>query len=957
MLSRNDFLKLVLPTLGDDECYCIFGIKNEFNKSITDQKFFTSVESLSKYADKLVSNSYNIFFGLSSFSKSDGRRTRECAKNTKSFFLDLDCGENKPFPDLASGIVALKKFVQESGLPSPTIVKSGKGAHIYWPLEEDLPHQKWHVHAQALKKKCTDYNFSVDPVVTCDVARILRMPETYHLKDKSNPILVEVIKVSKPMSLQDVERLLPPVGDVLDVGVRGKYDLDEATNNILGRLPTNFKIIMMKSLKGEGCNQLKFIAENQAITPEPLWRAGLSVAQVCEDRNTAIHVISRNHPNYSVSETELKASRTTGPHGCDVFKGINPSGCEGCTHSISTPALLGKVLPTQKPEDFIVVSDDEDTGEKKTYTLPKYPLPFSNGPNGSIIKLNTYKSGEVIPEGQDGCGGVLVYPFPFYVVKRMNDPDLGETMLLRLHLPKDGVRDFVMSLNNVMAKDKFVSTVSSFGVAAYGKDQDNLMYYITKWIDALQNAGKAEAAFRQFGWTEDRKGIILGETIYHHTGKEEYTPPSAPTIPLVPMFQKKGDLETWKDIINVYARPGMEPRAFAFFMGFGSFLLNGSVLDGFLLNLYSRESGSGKTTILQAINSIYGKPRELLLSPKDTYNARINRLGVMQSLATTMDEITNMPVEQMSNQIYDVTSGKGKNRLQQYGNAERNNHTKWQTGLITSSNRSVADALLAYKGFPDGDLKRIMEIKIAPDPYDNATWAREHFGRMMDNYGLAGPIFAQALAGDPKKYFAMLANTQTRLEQDVEIRNSERYWAIMASIAITGGHIANSLNLHNIPIPPVYEYACELIRSTRERHGEFVLAAEDFLGGYLQRHFNEILVINAKVDARTGMDFGPIKEPKGQLNARFEPDTQRLYVVKSSYQKDCTDRHMNCEDTLAIYRVNQALLKANSKEMAKGTSANAGTSVSVLCFDTSKLAGFNEKAFLRADSDEDDGID
>jgi energy-coupling factor transporter ATP-binding protein EcfA2 len=74
-------------------------------------------------------------------------------------------------------------------------------------------------------------------------------------------------------------------------------------------------------------------------------------------------------------------------------------------------------------------------------------------------------------------------------------------------------------------------------------------------------------------------------------------------------------------------------------MGFGTMLMKFTALDGFLLNLVSRESGSGKTTILQSINSVYGRPKELLLSPKDTYTSRMQRLGTMQSFAVTMDEI------------------------------------------------------------------------------------------------------------------------------------------------------------------------------------------------------------------------------------------------------------------------------------------------------------------------------
>ena len=72
----------------------------------------------------------------------------------------------------------------------------------------------------------------------------------------------------------------------------------------------------------------------------------------------------------------------------------------------------------------------------------------------------------------------------------------------------------------------------------------------------------------------------------------------------------------------------MEGRAFAFFMGFGGplmkFVADGA-LSGFLLNLISKWGGTGKSTMLEAINSIYGIPKPLLLSSKDTHNHRLHR--------------------------------------------------------------------------------------------------------------------------------------------------------------------------------------------------------------------------------------------------------------------------------------------------------------------------------------------
>jgi uncharacterized protein (DUF927 family) len=197
----------------------------------------------------------------------------------------------------------------------------------------------------------------------------------------------------------------------------------------------------------------------------------------------------------------------------------------------------------------------------------------------------------------------------------MQDPDLGETLLLRLHLPKDGVRDFLMPLSSALSKEKFIGLVAQHGVTVLGKKQDILMQYVAKWVEELQLTGKAEKSHKQFGWLEDNSAIIVGDREIRAT-EIGYSPPNSTTLPNVPFFQCKGDFHLWKDTINAYGREGMEYRAFAFFMGFGTMLMKFTALDGFLLNLVSRESGSGKTTILQAINSIYGRPKELMLSPR-----------------------------------------------------------------------------------------------------------------------------------------------------------------------------------------------------------------------------------------------------------------------------------------------------------------------------------------------------
>lgn len=945
MFSRTEFLSLVLPPLQKGECYCSWG--NDAQGDIK-QKFVSSIEELSAEANKLVKDNFNSFFALAKFGSADQGRYAINAVSLKSFFLDLDCGEDKPYPDIDSGLVALKSFCKTTNLPRPTIIKSGRGAHVYWILDTEISRTDWKPYAERLKQLCVEHGFKADPAVTTDAARILRVPNTVHLKDILNPIAVEVLLASPVISLGDIAPILAPTADILKAIEKSEFrrPMDAVTMALMGSSQSRFKIIMIKSAEGNGCSQLLHVYENQTTIEEPLWRAGLSIAQQCVDRDKAIHHLSKNHPDYNPEDTNRKANETKGPYTCETFKKLNPSGCEGCTLKITSPIQIGKEILEAEGEQS-VMEIEPITKELRTYTIPKYPYPFFRGKAGGIF-VRRKVEGEELEE--------LIYPYDFYVVKRMADPDHGETILLRLHLPKDGVREFIMPLTAVLAKEKFRDTVASYGVTVLGKKQEDLMAYVTKWVEELQLTSGAEQAHKQFGWLENESAIIVGDREIRAT-EIAYSPPSAPTLPIVPLFQPKGDFHVWKDVVNAYSRDGMEARAFAFFMGFGSLLMRFTNLDGFLLNLLSRESGSGKTTVLHSINSIYGRPKELLMSPKDTYNFRMQRLGTMQNLCATLDEITNMPPEQMSNQVYDVTSGKGKNRMKSQENAERLNHAKWALGLVSSSNRSVTDSLLSIKSFPEGELMRILEPHVKPDPYDDPAWSKQHFGRLMTNYGHAIEPYAQALVGQLPMVLAKMAQIQAKVDTHAEIKSTERYWSAMATIAITGGTVAKTLGLHDINVQPVFNYAVNLIKETRLRNREYMFDSDEYLGGFLQRHFNETLVINGNRDGRTGLEHGPIREPRGALTIRYEPDTKLLYVVVKSYRDDCAKNFANFEESLSPYRKSNALVGMKKKRMTAGTVANTQAAVNAIWFDTTKLDFFNENVLLNADNFEPPAVD
>jgi hypothetical protein len=943
MLSRKEFFALVLPPLEEGEHYCSWGNKG---KDEVRQRFTANIEELSDKSDALQADEFNAFFGLAKYGSPKNGRYAVNAISLKSFFIDLDCGDGKPYPTLDDGLAALKDFCRTTSLPKPTILRSGRGAHVYWILEEPMPREEWKPHAEQLKKICAEHKFDIDYSVPADAARVLRVPETNHVKDPTNPIPCEILYLAPVVANARMKELLAPSENILEDIAKsyGKRPLDPTTLALMGSSQSRFRTILIKSIEGTGCAQIANIYENQATVDEPLWRAGLSIAQQCVDRDKAIHNISKGHPGYHPQDTEDKANQTKGPYTCDTFKKLNPRGCEGCELKITSPIQLGKEVIEATEEESVVTGVVPQTKELRQYVIPKLPFPFFRGKAGGVFVHTKDKEGNDKDE--------VIYPYDFYVVKRMTDPDVGETLLLRLHLPKDGVREFIMPLASVLSKDKFREMIASQGMAVLTKQQDTLMWYVTKWVEELQMNSQAEKAHKQFGWLEDESAIIVGDREIRAT-EVVYSPPSTPTLPLIPLFNPKGDFHIWKDVINAYGRPGMESRAFAFFMGFGTMLLRFTALDGFLLNIMSRESGSGKSTILQTINSIYGRPKELMLSPKDTYNSRMQRMGTMQNFAVTMDEITNMPPDQMSNQIYDVTSGRGKNRLKQHENAERLNHTKWSTGLVTSSNRSVPDALLSIKSFPDGELNRVLEIKLEQDPQNDPVWSRNHFDRLLQNYGHAIEPYSQAILGQLPMVMEKMKQFQAKVDAAAETRNTERFWSAMVMLSVTGGSIAKQLGLHDINIKPVFDFGINLIRDTRVRNREYMFDADDYLGGFLQRHFHEILVINGNRDKRTGLEHGPVREPRGALTVRYEPDTKMLYIVVKSYRDDCAKNFVNFEESLTPYKKSKAFIEIKKKRMTAGTVANTQAPVNAICFDTTKLEFFNDAVLFK---DEDTGL-
>ena len=384
---------------------------------------------------------------------------------------------------------------------------------------------------------------------------------------------------------------------------------------------------------------------------------------------------------------------------------------------------------------------------------------------------------------------------------------------MRLHMPRDGIKEFSIPLTSVLTKEKLRDVIAAKGVAALGKQMDLIMAYVTKWVKELQAMTNAEKSRMQFGWTEDDTFVIGDREI--KVGEIVYSPPSSATAGYVPMFAKKGTLENWRRIANWYNRPNMEARAFNLFAGFGTPLLKFTNLKGVQIHLTDDGSGTGKTTIEMMINSIFGHPDETMLLEQDTFKSKMHRMGVWQNMPCCIDEITNMPDEEVSNLAYTSTQGRGRNRMMSQTNAERINNTTWALILWTSGNRSVHDVLYSMKTFPEGELMRVVEINIPRDLTMSKEETDELFNMMFNNYGTAGEKYMEYVVAHQDELKERIKEIQAKFDQDAGLTQRERFYSALAAVAIVAGLITKKLGLHDIPTAGVYKWAVEYFSNTR----------------------------------------------------------------------------------------------------------------------------------------------
>jgi len=904
-MSQDDLLSAVQ---APDGYFAILGLGGSTR---TRQKLVATREEFDETVEAFLQAEQNVYFGVAKF-ETDENRLKDNVKSLKAFWLDIDCGDDKAkkdpktgkakgYPDQAAGLLALKVFCKIAGLPRPIVVNSGRGLHIYWPLAEAVTRAQWEPVAHALGALCVTHGLLVDPSVTTDVARVLRVPGTWNFKDDP-PSQVEVAYWGKPIAFEAFCTLLgatptPPSTPLVSTPGR---ELSPLAQKLRENIVCRFSTILERSENGNGCQQLLDCHENRATLAEPRWFDALSVANLCVDREEAISLVSEEYPGYTFAAADAKAAHAGGPHSCKVFERNNPGGCDGCPHldKITTPIQLGREFIKEEP-----TSDEEGVGDPTTYDIaPPYELS-----NGQIVYMD------------DKVGPVVVCKVPLIVVKRMDDPTHGDVVVLKLITPSDGVREFTIQNKLLSNKIELRGILASRGLLFVEEKAFNqVIKYIYTCTDYLWIKRKAQVMRTQFGWADNDKKFILGTKEISRDGVS-YSPPANTTAKFADMLNSKGTFEKWREVFNLFGRPGLEAHAFAALTAFGAPLLRFLGQKGAIVNVIHPTSGTGKTTILHMCNSVWGSPAGLCGIGEDTFNSKVQRLGVLRNLPYCVDEMTNLPAKDFSPLIYNMSQGRGKDRMTRSGNDLRNNVTTWETISLCSSNASFQEKMNSIKDNPDGEMMRLLEYSISPSSAIDVALGKKMFDhQLLENYGHAGEKYITHVVNNLDTILPKLMEFQVKLDSELRLTSRERFWSSVVACNMFGGRLAMRLDLFDWDAKPIYNFATDMLMGMRKDIAPPLSDVGTIIGSYINASMQNIVVVNDAVDARSNRFALPVLEPRGELNIRYEPDTKKMYLAVGPFRTFCSIRQINFKETVKELENKGIYIGRDLKRLSKG---------------------------------------
>ena len=152
----------------------------------------------------------------------------------------------------------------------------------------------------------------------------------------------------------------------------------------------------------------------------------------------------------------------------------------------------------------------------------------------------------------------------------------------------------------------------------------------------------------------------------------------------------------------------------------------------------------------------------------------------------------------------------------------------------------------------------------------------------------------------------------------------------------------------------IYAWATGMLQDLRQDTSPPATNLVSVVGDYINRHMQNILVVNDEADLRTNMQTLPVEVPRGELLIRYEPDTKKMFLATKPFKNDCVEYQIDYKDLLSQLKAKGIFIGSMVKRLGKGMKV-ATPGVHTLVFDCSNSDFLDLEEFIKPEHDSREG--
>lgn len=923
-MTPGKFLRLIWPATG---FYCIahpFTPAGSANTVYVHKVFATISEAVTHVHE--MQHRADTYFAMLSLraarvwdpTKTDFKTGTEGAWATrlqsnmlaaKCLFWDLDVGTDATkYPTQRDALAALIKFLQDTLLPMPTLVSSGGGVHVYWHFDAELPALEWRDLAFQLRQLGAACGIKVDPTRTIDTSSVLRVPDTFNWKDRSNP---RPVKVLQEGAITPVPTLRQLISDALiRHGVQAQTapiksappapnDLGPQVFNDFGPPPTLKEV-------AAACGQVAEIIRSQGDPSHPhygqldntAWYRGmLATISHVEDGENWCRKLTDLHPRTNAdTEAKLLQLKQFAPARCETLATHMPWGdapCQSCRFRVD-PSVPNPLAATRKstlapPPLATLVAPGS---VMQAAMIPNPPKPYERLKAGGVAVTRKDKDGNETTS--------IIYPHDLYPLKRLVNGDAAlEQQVWRVTLPRAGPKDFTIDADVLYDARKFCVAIANNGIYPNKADVPALQDYMVAYISQLQRDIDADNQLNHLGWTDGYRQFVLPDKTLLEDGTVRNSALTDGAKRAAQFITKRGDLHEQIRLMSFYNHPAYTPNQTVVLDAFASIIFYATGNHGIVVNM-SGETGASKSTTLYTAASVWGDPKLWPINGTArgaTANARSQRTTTNANLPTCVDEITHLPAKEAIDLVMGITQPGHRLRLSTDGTEKAGMDSYKSAIMIATANSSLHALLSTDNAAGTAGSMRAFEMKFAAQAVHTKAQADEYLRQIQLHYGHLGEIFAQFVIRNRVAVERRVQQLVREIDAEAHVTAGERFWSARIAAGLVAGEVCNALNL--LPYDMIALRQWSVLRQVPYMRGVVKEEYRDplaVLTDYIAATHGSIVVVNkaTAIGVNTGGQSVAadtayaLNTPHGALLGHLDTQAGVLYLLKQGFKDYCS---------------------------------------------------------------------